>query len=100
MPNENKISESGSKQDISQSSASTGYAASRSIVEEVLSALWLIAALLAWIGGIHWLAYVLFCKAMFDVICTIRFAISEALAELRSRAQRRHNDPNSPTAKS
>ena len=47
--------------------------------EEVISALWLIAALLAWNGGIRWLAWLLFFKSALDTV----FSIVASLVEIR-----------------
>jgi hypothetical protein len=55
------------------------------MAEEALSALWLIAALLAYIAGIKWLAVALFIKAALDTIAAIHFAVTEAKSELSSK---------------
>ena len=49
----------------------------RSIREEIISALWLISGLLAWQGGIKWLAWLLFVKSVSDMLAAIVFAIIE-----------------------
>ena len=49
----------------------------RSIREEIISALWLIAGLLAWQDGIKWLAWLLFVKSAADTLTAIVFAIIE-----------------------
>jgi hypothetical protein len=53
----------------------------RSIVEELIAVLWLIAGLLAWQSNIKWFAWILFVKAALDTLCAIHFAICEAQAE-------------------
>jgi hypothetical protein len=50
-------------------------ALTRSIIEELLAALYLIAALLAWMADIHWLAIVLFIKAGVDTLCSMVAAV-------------------------
>lgn len=47
----------------------------KSIVEEALAALWLIAALLALLAGIDWLAVFLFGKAAIDTVVSVCFAV-------------------------
>ena len=49
--------------------------------EEIISALWLIAALLAWNGGIRWLAWLLFVKSAFDALCAVVAGIIEVIAD-------------------
>ena len=49
--------------------------------EEIISALWLIAALLAWNGGIRWLAWMLFAKAALDFVFAIVAAVVEIIIE-------------------
>ncbi len=44
---------------------------SKSIVEESLSALWLIAGLLAWSNGFKWFAVFLFCKSAVDTLAAL-----------------------------
>jgi hypothetical protein len=56
----------------------------RSIREEIISALWLIAGLVAWQGGIKWLAWMLFVKAASDMMAAIVFAIIEVKIVRRS----------------
>ena len=43
--------------------------------EEIISALWLIAGLLAWGNDIRWLAWCLFVKAATDTVCSIWSAV-------------------------
>jgi hypothetical protein len=50
-------------------------------VEEVISALWLIAGLLAWSAGIKWFAWILFVKAALDVLCAWVFVVKEIKEE-------------------
>lgn len=45
--------------------------------EEKISALWLIAGLLAWNDGIYWLAWCLFVKSALDVVCIVIASIKE-----------------------
>ena len=52
---------------------------SKSIVEEALSALWLIAGMIAWSDGFHWFACLLFAKAALDTIAA--FHASESTKE-------------------
>ncbi|MGN6556066.1 MAG: hypothetical protein ACTHLW_20345 [Verrucomicrobiota bacterium] len=63
---------------------------SRSVREEIISALWLIAALLAWIAGIKWLAWCLFVKSASDTVTAILFAVKEALQAIK-KARRNEN---------
>ena len=56
----------------------------RSIREEIISALWLIAGLLAWQGGIKWLAWLLFVKSATDTLTALVFAILEVKIMRRS----------------
>ena len=46
-------------------------------VEEVISALWLIAALVAWSAGIRWFACLLFVKSAADSLISIHLARKE-----------------------
>ena len=55
---------------------------SRSVQEEILSALYLIAGLLAIQCGIKWLAAVCFGKAALDAVCAIVFAVREAYGDV------------------
>jgi hypothetical protein len=52
----------------------------RSVQEEILAALYLIAALLAFQFGPSWLGWVCAIKAGFDTICALFFAYIEAHA--------------------
>lgn len=45
--------------------------------EEIISALWIIAALLAWNGGIRWLAWILFVKGVTDTLASIGLALMD-----------------------
>lgn len=63
---------------------------SRSIREEIISALWLIAGLLAWQADIKWLAWLLFAKSAFDSLISCVFAVLETKAELMAL----RNPPN------
>ncbi len=65
---------------------------SRSIREEVVAVLWLIAALLAWLGGIKWLAYLLFVKALMDTACAIVFAVIDGSRELKEKRNANTNN--------
>jgi hypothetical protein len=49
--------------------------------EEVIAGIYLVAALLAWNGGIMWLAVILFIKSAADTVCSIGMAIAENRAE-------------------
>lgn len=49
--------------------------------EEVISALWLIAGLVAWNAGIYWLAVLCFVKAALDTLCSIGLAIIETVKD-------------------
>lgn len=49
----------------------------RSFMEEVLAALWLIAALQAWDCGFYTFAKILFAKALFDLLCSLIAAVVE-----------------------
>lgn len=60
----------------------------RSLVEEALSLLTLIAALLAWSVEIRWLAWVLFVKAAGDTLTAIRYAVRELKAERKEPPSR------------
>ena len=53
--------------------------------EEIISALWIIAALLAWNGGIKWLACLLFIKGALDTVCSVVMGFREVAAELQAR---------------
>lgn len=55
---------------------------SRSMSEEALSALYLLAALQAWQVGIRWLAWFLFAKALNDAACSIFAAWAEATRDV------------------
>jgi hypothetical protein len=55
----------------------------RSMMEEFLAAANFIAGALCWIGGIHWLAWVLFIKAGLDWLCALFFAVSSNIAEAK-----------------
>ena len=75
--------------------APTAWSGSKS--EELLSALWLIAALLAWNNNIKWLAWMLFVKAAMDTITSIVLAVIELRAESKPNAllsgmQQKEND--------
>lgn len=48
----------------------------RSIREEIAGALWFIAALLAWIAVLRWLAWILFFKAGLDILASVCFALA------------------------
>ena len=65
--------------------------------EEIISALWIIAALLAWNGGIRWLAWILFVKGVTDTLASIGLALMElrkkANAEAHGRAVARTVQP-------
>jgi len=51
---------------------------SESKIEEIISALWFIAAFTALGAGCpRWVFVTLFCKALFDTICSIGHAINE-----------------------
>jgi len=58
---------------------------SKSIREEIIAALWLIAALLAWHDNIKWLAWFLFIKSASDTLTSIIYAFREAIAEVNER---------------
>jgi hypothetical protein len=58
-----------------------GPAWSASKAEEVIAGIYLIAALLAWNGGIIWLAVLLFIKAAADTVCALTFAAIEVCHE-------------------
>jgi hypothetical protein len=73
---------------------------SKSIREEIIAALWLIAALLAWHDNIKWLAWFLFIKSASDTLTAIIYAFREAIAEVNERrspnADIRHAGPGRP----
>ena len=52
--------------------------------EEVISMVSLCAALLAWNGNLHTLAWILFAKAAFDYGCSFFFGVKEICAALRT----------------
>lgn len=58
---------------------------SKSIREEIIAALWLIAALLAWHDNIKWLAWFLFIKSASDYLTAIIYAFREAITEINER---------------
>lgn len=50
---------------------------SESRIEEIIAALWSIAALLALIAHMPWLAVILAIKAFADILCAIGYAVCE-----------------------
>ncbi len=56
--------------------------------EEIISALWIIAALLAWNGGIRWLAWILFVKGVTDTLTSIGLALMELRKKANDTAHR------------
>jgi hypothetical protein len=52
--------------------------------EEVLAALYLIAGLEAWRGGIRWLAWCLFVKSANDTVSALVAAVAEVLEERKA----------------
>jgi hypothetical protein len=50
--------------------------------EEVLAALYLIAACQAWQADIRWLAFLLFAKALCDTLCAMKLAWREFVSEM------------------
>lgn len=63
----------------------------RSVREEIVTALWLIAGLLAWQDNIKWLAWCLFVKAATDLMCCVFYAIVDSIREIAEK-QRSSND--------
>lgn len=63
-----------------------GRAWTPSMREEVLAALYLIAGLEAWRGGIRWLAWCLFVKSANDTVCALIAAVAEVLEERKANA--------------
>ena len=55
---------------------------SESKIEEIISALWFIAAFAALNAGCpRWVFITLFCKAVIDTVCSIGYAITEIKEE-------------------
>jgi hypothetical protein len=63
----------------------------KSIREEIIAALWLIAALLAWQDNIKWLAWCLFLKSASDFLTAIIYAIVEVIL-LKTAADKSPNE--------
>ena len=97
MSNQAKVRPEHERRSRSLDRLGRGPAWSASKTEETLSALWLIAALLAWNGGIIWLAVLLFIKAAADTACSIGMAIAEIRAESEEPPTAGHHLP--PDAK-
>ena len=79
---------------VSRSDRPTGYADSRSVVEEIIAVLHLIAGLMAWQIGWHVFAVVLIAKAAFDTCCAIVFGLQEVIAERRKPHNYEMSDEN------
>lgn len=71
---------------------------SRSIREEIIAALWLIAGLLAWQAGNKWLAWLLFIKSVLDFLTAVFFAYTEGVKEILDRRDPPNDDKSSATA--
>ena len=71
--------DSHSVQRLVRQSAWTG-----SKVEEVIAALWAIAALCAWMAELRWIAWCLLAKVALDVLCAILLAVIEIKAESKN----------------
>ena len=49
----------------------------RSLAEELLSGIWLIAGLLAWQAELKVLAWLLFARCVSDTLCSVRMAVRQ-----------------------
>lgn len=56
-------------------------------VEEVISVLWLIAALCAWIAQIKWFAGMLLIKSAMDTFCAVGCALAESAQERKEQSK-------------
>ena len=55
--------------------------------EEIISMLWIIAALIAFVNGYTWWGWIFAIKGGTDTLCAIHFGIKESLIEKRKQAQ-------------
>jgi hypothetical protein len=62
----------------------------RSVVEELLSGIWLIAGLLAWQNGLKVLAWLLFLRCIHDTLCAICVGFRETLKAYKLEKEKQH----------
>lgn len=67
------------------------------MAEEVIAGIYLVAALLAWNGGLRVLAIALFSKAAWDTGCSWYEGVMESIAEIRQKQGERPCPPQPRT---